>query len=126
MDTFFSVEWTKDLVQSSMTFLANTDAISIDIRRNHGFSDGGYLIASYFFTDPVQWNDSYDRDARTMRQTWTMPVVPGPKLANKDLYITVSKDYFSASEEFAYNLQALGRAKVIGEVTGARTSYQAL
>ncbi|GAB3944767.1 hypothetical protein GCM10028805_12750 [Spirosoma harenae] len=43
-----------------MTFLANTDAIIIDIRKNHGFADGGYLIASYFFTDAVHWSDSYD------------------------------------------------------------------
>ena len=47
-----------------------------------------------------------------------MPVVPGPRLADKDLYILVSKDCFSAAEDFAYNMQALGRAKVIGEVTG--------
>ncbi|QHV95653.1 S41 family peptidase [Spirosoma endbachense] len=118
VDTFFPSEWIKDLTQSSMTFLANADAIIIDVRKNHGFSDGGYLIASYFFSDPAHWSDGYDREAKTVRQTWTMPVVPGPKLADKDLYITVSKDCFSASEDFAYNLQALGRAKVIGEVTG--------
>ena len=45
-------------------------------------------------------------------------MVPGTKLADKDVYILVSKDCFSASEDFAYNMQALGRAKVIGEVTG--------
>jgi ribosomal protein S15P/S13E len=118
VDTFFPSDWIKDLAQSSMTFLANSDAIIIDIRNNHGFADGGYLIASYFFGDPVHWNDNYDRDAKTLRQSWTLPVVPGPKLVDKDIYILVSKDCFSASEDFAYNMQALGRAKVIGEVTG--------
>ena len=118
VDTFFPSDWIKDLIQSSMTFLANSDAIIIDIRKNHGFADGGYLIASHFFNEPVHWNDTYDRDAKTVRQTWTMPVVPGPKLADKNLYVLVSKDCFSASEDFAYNLQALGRATVIGEVTG--------
>lgn len=118
VDAFFPSDWIKDLAQSSMTFLANTDAIIIDVRKNHGFADGGFLIASYFFSDPVHWNDNYDREAKTLRQSWTLPVVPGPKLSDKDLYILVSKDCFSASEDFAYNLQALGRAKVIGEVTG--------
>ncbi|HTH50064.1 MAG TPA: S41 family peptidase [Candidatus Limnocylindria bacterium] len=118
VDTFFPSEWIKDLVQSSMTFLANSDAVIVDIRKNHGFADGGLLIASYFFNDPVHWNDNHDRDAGTLRQSWTLPVVPGAKLADKDVYILVSKDCFSAAEDFAYNLQALGRAKVIGEVTG--------
>ena len=118
VDTFFPSEWIKDLAQSSMTFLANSDAVIVDIRKNHGFADGGLLIASYFFNDPVHWNDNYDRDAGTLRQSWTLPVVPGPRLADKDVYILVSKDCFSASEDFAYNMQALGRAKVIGEVTG--------
>lgn len=76
------------------------------------------MVASYSFTDPVHWNDSYDRDAKTLREPWTLPVVPGPKLVDKDVYILVSKDCFSASEDFAYNMQALGRAKVIGEITG--------
>ena len=118
VDTFFPSEWIKDLAQSSMTFLANSDAVIIDIRKNHGFADGGLLIASYFFNDSVHWNDNYDRDAKTLRQSWTLPVVPGTKLADKDVYILVSKDCFSASEDFAYNMQALDRAKVIGEVTG--------
>lgn len=118
VDTFFPSDWIKDLAQSAMTFVANSDAVIIDIRNNHGFADGGVLIASYFFADPVHWSDSYDRDAKTLRQFWTLPVVPGPKLAGKDVYILVSKDCFSASEDFAYNMQALGRAKVVGEVTG--------
>jgi hypothetical protein len=118
VDTFFPSDWIKDLVQSSMTFLANSDAVIIDIRKNHGFADGGFLIASYFFNEPTHWNDSYDRDAKTLRQSWTLPVVPGVKLGDKEVYILVSKDCFSASEDFAYNMQALGRAKVIGEVTG--------
>ncbi|SEO35409.1 S41 family peptidase [Mucilaginibacter sp. OK283] len=118
VDSFFPSDWIKDLALSSMTFLANSDAIIIDIRKNYGFADGGFLIASYFFNDPVHWNDNYDRDARTLRQSWTLPVVPGVKLADKEVYILVSKDCFSASEDFAYNMQALGRAKVVGEVTG--------
>jgi hypothetical protein len=118
VDTFFPSDWIKDLAQSSMTFLANSEAIIIDIRKNHGFADGGFLIASYFFNEPTHWSDNYDRDAKTLRQSWTLPVVPGVKLADKEVYILVSKDCFSASEDFAYNMQALGRAKVIGEVTG--------
>jgi len=44
--------------------------------------------------------------------------LPGPSLADKDLYILTSHDTFSAPEAFAYDMQALGRAKIVGEVTG--------
>jgi hypothetical protein len=119
LDTFFPADWIKDIAAGSMQFLANSDAIIIDLRNNHGFApDGVLLIESYFFNDAVHLTDQHDRVAKTERQVWTMPTVPGPKLANVDLYLLVSKDCFSASEDFAYNMQSLGRAKVIGEVTG--------
>ncbi len=119
LDSFFPADWIKDLAAGSMQFLANSDAIIIDLRRNHGFApDGVLLMESYFFNEPVHLTDNHNRDASTVNQVWTMPTVPGPKLAKADLYILVSKDCFSASEDFTYNLQSQGRAKVIGEVTG--------
>ncbi|HTI12150.1 MAG TPA: S41 family peptidase [Puia sp.] len=119
LDSFFPADWIKDLAAGSMQFLANSDAIIIDLRRNHGFApDGVLLMESYFFNDAVHLTDNHNRDASTVNQVWTMPTVPGPKLPKVDLYILVSKDCFSASEDFTYNLQSQGRAKVIGEVTG--------
>jgi ribosomal protein S15P/S13E len=119
LDSFFPADWIKDIAAGSMMFLANSDAIIIDLRRNHGFApDGVLLMESYFFNDAVHLTDNHNRDASTVNQVWTMPAVPGPKLSNVDLYILVSRDCFSASEDFAYNLQSQGRAKVIGEVTG--------
>ncbi len=75
-------------------------------------------LESYFFKEPTNIADSYNRAENTTRQFWTMPVVPGPSLADKDLYILTSHDTFSTPEAFAYDLQALGRTKVVGEVTG--------
>lgn len=119
LDAFFPADWIKEIAAGSMQFLANSDAIIIDLRRNHGFApDGVQLIESYFFNDAVHLADDHNRDANIVNQMWTMPTVPGPKLSNVDLYILVSKDCFSASEDFAYNLQSQRRAKVIGEVTG--------
>lgn len=119
LDTFFPADWIKDIAAGSFAFLSNSDAIIIDLRNNHGFApDGVNLIESYFFSDETHIADQYDRDAKTLRQYWTSATVPGSKLINKDLYILVSKNTFSAPESFAYNMQALSRAKVIGEVTG--------
>ena len=45
--------------------------------------------------------------------------VPGRRFgSSKPLYILTSRRTFSAAEAFAYNLQALGRATIVGEVTG--------
>ena len=119
LDTFFPADWVKDLAAASMTLLANSNAVIIDLRQNHGYApDGVLLIESYFFSDATHLSDGYDRNDKTVTQTWTMPTVPGPKLADMALYVLVGKDTFSAPESFAYNLQALGRAKIVGEVTG--------
>jgi C-terminal processing protease CtpA/Prc len=119
LDTFFPTDWIKEIAAGSFAFLSNSDAIIIDLRNNHGFApDGVNLIESYFFSGETHIADIYDRDAKTLRQYWTMATVPGTSLANKDLYILVSKNTFSAPESFAYDVQALGRAKIIGEVTG--------
>ncbi|MBS1663164.1 MAG: S41 family peptidase [Bacteroidetes bacterium] len=119
LNTFFPAEWIKELAQSAMSFLGNTDAVIIDLRNNHGFApDGVLLMESYFFNDAVHLSDAYDRDGGTMRQTWTMPVVAGRRLGEVDVYILVGRNTFSAPEDFTYNMQAMGRAKVVGEVTG--------
>ena len=119
LDSFYPADWIKETALGSMAFLANTDAVIIDLRRNHGFApDGVLLIESYFFKDETHITDQIDRDADITRQYWTMPSVPGPSLAGKDLYILTSHDTFSAGEDFAYNIQAQGRAKIVGENTG--------
>jgi retinol-binding protein 3 len=118
LDSFFPAEWIKEIVAGAFSFLANTDAIIIDLRNNHGFApDGVNLIESYFFDESTHIADQFDRDAKTLHQFWTMPVVSGPKFT-KEIYILVSKNTFSAPESFSFEMQAIGRAQVIGEVTG--------
>jgi retinol-binding protein 3 len=44
--------------------------------------------------------------------------VPGRRYVDKPVYVLTSNRTFSGAEEFAYNLQNLKRATIIGEVTG--------
>jgi retinol-binding protein 3 len=119
LDAFYPGEWIGDTAAAAMSFLANSEAIILDLRRNHGFAPtGGTLICSYFFKEETRLSDQYNRSEDTTRQYWTYSVVPGPNLANKDLYILTSSQTFSAPEAFAYDMQALKRAIVVGETTG--------
>lgn len=105
---------------AAMTFLGHTDAIVLDLRDNPGGSGRmGQLLASYFFEpDSLAWLVSNENRSRgTTRQEWTLPYVPGPRMPRTPLYILVGSQTGSAAEGFAYNLQALGRATVVGRPT---------
>jgi retinol-binding protein 3 len=119
VDGFYPADYAREIVAGAAGFLSHTDAVILDFRQNHGgMVDGPLLLQSYFFKEMTHISDSYNRAENTTRQFWTMPVVPGPSLADKDLYILTSHGTFSAPEAFAYDMQALGRAKIVGEVTG--------
>lgn len=105
---------------AAMSLLGNSDAIIIDLRRNIGGEpDMVALLTSYLFDgEPVHLNDIYWRPDDSTRQYWTLPYVPGPRLAGRDVYVLTSRDTFSGGEEFANNLKVLRRATLVGETTG--------
>jgi hypothetical protein len=104
---------------AAMNFLAYCDAIIVDLRQNGGGDPAQIqLISSYFFSDPAHLNDLYYREGDRMENYWTLPFVPGPRMADADLYILTSNRTFSGAEEFTYNMKNLKRGTVIGETTG--------
>lgn len=105
---------------AAMSLLGNSDALIIDLRRNIGGEPAMIaLVTSYLFDgEPVHLNDIYWRPDDSTQQFWTLPYVPGPRLAGKDVYVLTSHDTFSGGEEFANNLKVLRRATLLGEVTG--------
>ena len=119
VDGFYPGEWSSDTVAAAMSFLANSEAVILDFRRNNGGSPtGATLLCSYFFKEETHLTDFYNRPENTTRQMWTYAAVPGTRLADKDLYILTSRRTFSAPESIAYDLQALKRATIVGEPTG--------
>ncbi|MFD1737012.1 S41 family peptidase [Bacillus salitolerans] len=103
----------------AMNFIANTDALIFDLRKNGGGSPAMIaLITSYLFEEVTHLNNFYYRPEGQTRQSWTLPYTPGQRYLNKPVYILTSHYTFSAAEEFTYNLKNLNRATVIGEVTG--------
>jgi C-terminal processing protease CtpA/Prc len=103
-----------------MGFVANSDAIIFDLRRNGGGDPAMVaLISSYLFGDkPVHLNDLYWRKGDRTDEFWTDPKAAAFKLENKPIYVLTSSRTFSGAEEFSYNLKNLKRAVIVGETTG--------
>jgi hypothetical protein len=104
---------------AAMNFLANTDALIIDLTDNGGGSPSLIqLITTYFFEYPTHLNSFYYREADQTRQFWTLTHVPGDRMPETNIYVLTSSRTFSGAEEFSYNLQNLERAMLVGETTG--------
>lgn len=116
---FPPVEMGADVFAAAMTVVAQGDALVIDLRHNGGGGETADLLTGYLVAGGSPLTGSYDRPSDTWRYLSSPAWVPGrPFGERKPLYILTSRRTFSAAEAFAYNLQALGRATVVGEVTG--------
>jgi hypothetical protein len=108
-------------ITAAMELVAGTHALIIDLRRNHGGSpDGVVFWCSYLFPEhpATHLNDIFHADTGETRQFWALPYVPGTRYLDRPVYVLTSSHTFSGGEDFAYTLQALDRAQVIGETTG--------
>jgi hypothetical protein len=107
-------------ISAAMELVAGTYALIIDLRRNGGGSPEGVVYWCSHLVDerPTHLNDIFHADTGETRQFWSLPYVPGPRYLDRPVYVLTSGRTFSGGEDFAYTLQALGRAQVIGETTG--------
>lgn len=116
---FFAPVLGSDTVRSVFGFVANTDALIIDLRRNGGGDPQMVAkISSYLFGERVLLNTMYWRNSGNTDEFWTDPKVAGTKFVEKPVYVLTSARTFSGAEEFAYNLKNLKRATIVGETTG--------
>ncbi|HEX5701809.1 MAG TPA: S41 family peptidase [Pyrinomonadaceae bacterium] len=123
MNSFVRPEFSGETARSVMDFVANTDALIIDLRRSSGGSaDMVLFLASYFFDEePFHLGDWFVRAENRTQQWWTLPYVPGSRYVGKDVYILVSRRSFSAVEGLASILQHHKRATIVGEKTSGGT-----
>jgi retinol-binding protein 3 len=106
---------------AAMTYLANADALIVDLRNNGGGSPAMVALLTTFLygeNDEQHLNDLYFRPEDSTRQWWTLPYIPAKRFAGKPVYVLTANRTFSAAEEFTYNLKNLKRATIVGETTG--------
>jgi hypothetical protein len=119
LEGFMRAEDAAETAAAAMTFLANSPALIIDLRKNGGGDPAMViLLCSYFFADQTHLNDIYTRGTDSTRQYWSHPHVAGKKYLDKEVYILTANRTFSAAEEFSYNMQSQKRATIVGETTG--------
>jgi retinol-binding protein 3 len=117
----FGFAWIEETAAAAFTFLAGTDALIIDLRRNGGGSPHMVaFVTSYLFgEDTVHLNSLYWRPDNRTDHFYTRKTVPGRRYGgDKPVYVLTSDRTFSGAEEFAYNLQTRKRATIVGDTTG--------
>lgn len=108
-----------DVIAAMMTVAAQGDALIIDLRKNGGGMETVDMIVGQLVPGGSPLSGSFDRPSGKT----TAHVSPAPPEGRrfgdtKPVYILTSKRTFSAAEALAYDLQALKRATIVGEVTG--------
>ncbi|MEY2935268.1 MAG: hypothetical protein RL033_6017 [Pseudomonadota bacterium] len=115
------VEAEQVAIAERMSQIADADVAIVDLRNNNGGSPATVLrVASYFFdSEPVHLGGIYRRDTDVTEELWTASELSGSRFGSqKPVYILTGPSTFSGGEGLAYELQAQGRAVVVGEGTG--------
>jgi len=123
-DQFVDTELAGPTAAAAMAFVANADALIIDLRDNGGGNASMIqFLAGYLFEETTHLIDWYSRQEDKTTQSWSNDWVPGQKMYDAPVYVLVSGRTASAAEEFSYDLQNEKRATIVGEKTagGAHT-----
>jgi len=104
---------------SAMNFLANTDALIIDVRRNGGGEPSMVAaVCSYLLPPDLLINKFYWRPQNRWDEFRTGSVSGRHYGARRPVYVLTSDQTFSGAEEFAYDLLTQRRGVVVGDTTG--------
>jgi hypothetical protein len=113
----------RPVLDRAMAGLAGSRALIIDVRRNGGGSPPavGYFVSYLLAADTrVHINDIVGRTPGTTEFTRTSSYSERTPVsfAGVPVYVLTSSHTFSGGEEFAYDVKALRRATLVGELTG--------
>ncbi|WP_461040551.1 S41 family peptidase [Spirosoma harenae] len=119
IDEFMPVKLAAQTATNAMNFLSQTDALILDLRHNRGGEPAMVAYLASYLVGPgsVHLNDIVSKGGKSIQSFWTTPQVLDKPHTDKPVYLLTSKNTFSAGEEFAYDLQSLKRATVVGEPT---------
>jgi len=104
--------------EAALDFLAGTDAMIIDLRNSEGGDPSMVqLLCSAFLDAGIHLNTFRWREGNRVDEIRTLEDGPATRRVDVPLFILIGARTFSAAEELAYDLQALGRARLVGTTT---------
>lgn len=108
-----------EAASAAMNFLANANAVILDVRNNGGGSASMIrYLCGYLFDERTHLINWDVRAEDHTEQSYSLDHVPGRKIGNAPVYVLTSGRTFSAAEEFSFDLKNLERATLVGETTG--------
>lgn len=117
---FYATQESFEMAAAAMNMAALSKYVILDVRANGGGSgEMGRFLASYFFAagDEKFYLNGFYKDRTQDEQEWTYSYVPGKRNISAKVYILVSPNTGSAAEGFAYAMQQLHRATIVGETS---------
>jgi hypothetical protein len=118
---FPPLEQFKPVIDRAMSALGGSKALILDDRRNGGGDPASVAYLVSFLVKPgAHINDIVSRTPKTTeftRKAFNAQTTP-VNFAGLPMYLLTSKTTFSGGEEFAYDMQNLKAATIVGEVTG--------
>ncbi|GAA2530801.1 S41 family peptidase [Pilimelia columellifera] len=111
-------QWVGADLAAAFQLVAGASALLLDLRTNPGGTpEGAALVCSYLLPAPSTHVNTVHSGDGVSRQFWTTPWLPAPPFLDRPVWVLTGPETFSGAEEVAYNLQAMGRATVVGERT---------
>ena len=129
---FYATQESFDMAAAAMNMAAYSKYVILDVRTNGGGSGQmGRFLASYFYNAGEEqfYLNGFYKDRSMDEQEWTYAYVPGKRNPVAKVYILISPNTGSAAEGFAYAMQKLHRATIVGEASagaGIAGSFQPL
>lgn len=117
---FYARQEAFETAAAAMNLAAYSKYVIIDLRANGGGSgEMGRFLASYFYEAGNEkfYLNGFFKDRTKDVQEWTYSFVPGRRNPTAKVYILVGGGTASAAEGFAYAMQQLNRATIVGDTT---------